>query len=137
MIPFSPPNRLATVPDWDLDITYNIVVHKHRGDIKVFSQPGKTCFQVWLPVNFADTPTRSSPATATTGSEDEQLRHILETVHTIAVVGISDREDRAGYSVPAYLQSHGYRIIPVNPNLDQVLGERALPGSQIAAGKSR
>jgi signal transduction histidine kinase len=32
-----------------LNITYNIVVQKHRGDIKVFSEPGKTCFQVWLP----------------------------------------------------------------------------------------
>jgi len=35
-----------------LDITYNIVVYRHRGDIKVTSQPGKTCFQVWLPINF-------------------------------------------------------------------------------------
>ena len=35
-----------------LDISYNIVVNKHRGDIKVLSQPGRTCFQVWLPVNF-------------------------------------------------------------------------------------
>ena len=35
-----------------LDITYNIVVDKHRGDIKLFSEPGKTTFQVWLPVNF-------------------------------------------------------------------------------------
>ena len=35
-----------------LDISYNIIVYKHRGDIKVFSEPGKTCFQVWLPVNF-------------------------------------------------------------------------------------
>jgi len=34
-----------------LDISYNIVVHKHRGDIKVLSQPGRTCFQVWLPVD--------------------------------------------------------------------------------------
>ncbi|MEE9248189.1 MAG: PAS domain S-box protein [Dehalococcoidia bacterium] len=33
-----------------LDISYNIVVHKHRGNIKVVSEPGKTCFQVWLPV---------------------------------------------------------------------------------------
>ncbi|MCH7812358.1 MAG: hypothetical protein IH958_06975, partial [Chloroflexi bacterium] len=33
-----------------LDISYNIVVHKHRGDIKVHSQRGKTCFQVWLPI---------------------------------------------------------------------------------------
>ena len=35
-----------------LDITYNIVVHRHRGDIKVMSQPGRTCFQVRLPINF-------------------------------------------------------------------------------------
>jgi signal transduction histidine kinase len=35
-----------------LDISYNIVVHRHRGDIKVSSQPGRTCFQVWLPVNL-------------------------------------------------------------------------------------
>jgi signal transduction histidine kinase len=35
-----------------LDISYNIIVHRHRGDIKVSSEPGKTCFQVWLPVNF-------------------------------------------------------------------------------------
>ena len=43
------------------------------------------------------------------------------------VVGISSRHDRPGYSVPAYLQRHGYRIIPVNPNLEEVLGERAYP----------
>ena len=35
-----------------LNISYNIVVQHHRGDIKVFSHPGKTCFQVWLPVDF-------------------------------------------------------------------------------------
>jgi len=35
-----------------LDISYNIIVFRHRGDIKVFSQPGKTCFQIWLPINF-------------------------------------------------------------------------------------
>ena len=35
-----------------LDISYNIVVYKHRGDIKVLSEPGRTCFQVWLPKNY-------------------------------------------------------------------------------------
>ena len=38
-----------------LNISYNIVVYKHRGDIRVYSQPGSTCFQVWLPLNFEDT----------------------------------------------------------------------------------
>jgi signal transduction histidine kinase len=37
-----------------LDISYNIVVHKHRGDIRVFSEPGRTRFQVWLPMNSAE-----------------------------------------------------------------------------------
>jgi signal transduction histidine kinase len=37
-----------------LNITYNIVVQKHRGDIKVKSQPGKTVFEVWLPINFEE-----------------------------------------------------------------------------------
>ena len=35
-----------------LNISYNIVVQKHRGDIKVYSKPGQTCFEVWLPMNF-------------------------------------------------------------------------------------
>ncbi len=41
-----------------LDISYNIVVHNHRGDIKVFSEPGKTCFRVRLPVNAPPTEAR-------------------------------------------------------------------------------
>ena len=41
-----------------LDISYNIVVHKHRGNIEVFSEPGKTCFQVWLPVTAPPTEAR-------------------------------------------------------------------------------
>jgi predicted CoA-binding protein len=54
-------------------------------------------------------------------------RHILETVKTIAVVGLSSREGRAGYYVPAYMQRAGYRITPVNPKLDEALGESAYP----------
>lgn len=64
------------------------------------------------------------------GSQSQQeaaIRHILDNAHTIAVVGLSSRKERAGYYVPAYLQQHGYRIIPVNPYLDEALGERAFP----------
>lgn len=60
-------------------------------------------------------------------SQEPAIRHILNTARTIAVVGHSSRPSRAGYYVPAYLQQHGYRIIPVNPNLDSVLGEQAYP----------
>lgn len=54
-------------------------------------------------------------------------RRILREVKTIAVVGLSRRKTRAGYYVPAYMQSAGYRIIPVNPHLDEALGEKAYP----------
>ncbi len=51
---------------------------------------------------------------------------ILATAKTIAVVGFSSKPYKAGYYVPAYLQRHGYRVIPVNPNLPgPVLGEKS------------
>ena len=52
-------------------------------------------------------------------------RRILETVKTIAVVGLSSKKTRPGYTVPKYLREEGYRIIPVNPYLDEALGEKA------------
>ncbi len=110
-----------------LDISYNIVVNKHRGEIKLFSQPGRTRFQVVLPVNFESADTGPTMITPLANTTDEHLRHILETIHTIAVVGISSNPDRPAHSVPAYLQAHGYRIIPVNPNLEELLGEKAYP----------
>jgi predicted CoA-binding protein len=57
----------------------------------------------------------------------DSVREILETCHTIAVVGLSARPDRPGHYVPAYMQAQGYHIIPVNPNLEEALGERAYP----------
>jgi predicted CoA-binding protein len=55
------------------------------------------------------------------------IKEILETYKTIAVVGLSSRASRASYSVSKYMQSAGYRIIPVNPNETSVLGEKAYP----------
>jgi predicted CoA-binding protein/signal transduction histidine kinase len=109
-----------------LEISYNIVVTKHRGNIKVFSKPGFTCFQVTLPLNFEEVD-MSQPITTIAKGDDDQMRQILETARTVAVVGISPRPERPSHSVPAYLQAHGYRIIPVNPSLDEALGEKAYP----------
>src|SRR4051794_16399014 len=53
----------------------------------------------------------------------EEVRQLQTTAKTIAVVGLSDKADRDSYQVAAYLQQHGYRIIPVNPAVKSVLGE--------------
>ncbi len=58
---------------------------------------------------------------------DERLREILGTARTIAVVGLSDKPERDSNEVARYLKSVGYRIVPVNPMLSEVLGERAYP----------
>lgn len=55
----------------------------------------------------------------------EEIRRLLQQARTIAVVGLSDKPDRDSFRVAHYLKAHGYRIIPVNPNLTEVLGERA------------
>lgn len=57
--------------------------------------------------------------------EDRELRALLGQAHTIAVVGLSSRPNRPSHQVAAYLQDHGYRIVPVNPNETEVLGETA------------
>ena len=55
------------------------------------------------------------------------IAQILHETRTIAVVGLSPRPERDSHDVARYLQRQGYRIIPVNPNIDAVLGERAYP----------
>ena len=58
---------------------------------------------------------------------DQELRSILGEAKTIAVVGLSSKPHRDSYEVSERLQSTGYRIIPVNPNETEVLGEKAYP----------
>jgi len=49
---------------------------------------------------------------------------ILKDFHVVAVVGLSANKERPSYGVSAYLKEHGYKIIPVNPNENEILGER-------------
>ncbi len=68
-------------------------------------------------------------------SADSIAEYILRNFRVIAVVGCSRNEGKPSHDVPMYLQQHGYRIIPVNPNADTILGERAY--ATLAAIKER
>lgn len=57
----------------------------------------------------------------------DEVRQILTSFRIIAIVGLSDKPDRDSYQVAAYLQRAGYRIIPINPNIAEVLGEPSYP----------
>jgi len=56
---------------------------------------------------------------------EDRIGKILSGTKTVAVVGISDKPDRPSHGVAKYLQDRGYRIIPVNPMIVEVLGEKA------------
>jgi predicted CoA-binding protein len=58
---------------------------------------------------------------------EEELRAILDGTGTIAVVGLSSSPKRDSYGVASFLQARGFRIVPVNPNETEVLGETAYP----------
>ncbi|NHX36270.1 MULTISPECIES: CoA-binding protein [Halolamina] len=57
-------------------------------------------------------------------TDDDSLRALLDA-DTIAVVGCSTTEGKAAHEIPKYLQEHGYRIVPINPFADEILGETA------------
>ena len=56
--------------------------------------------------------------------KDEEIENTLNKCKTVAVVGISPKPDRPSYIVAAYLQAKGYRIIPVRPDREEILGEK-------------
>ena len=57
----------------------------------------------------------------------EDVRNILTSSKTIAVVGLSNKPDRPSHEIASYLKDEGYRIIPVNPVITEALGEKAYP----------
>ena len=63
----------------------------------------------------------------------DRIPHILKNCRTVAVVGLSPKPHRASFDVSRYMQGHGYRIIPINPNEIEVLGEKAYASLTAAA----
>src|SRR3954464_1447215 len=60
-------------------------------------------------------------------SQSDAIGELLKRTKSIAVVGLSDSPLRPSHGVSAYMQTQGYRIIPVNPNIREALGEKAYP----------
>jgi uncharacterized protein len=58
---------------------------------------------------------------------EDRVLQLLKTAKTIAVVGLTDDTSKPSYRVSTYLQSKGYRVVPINPKLSEVLGEKAYP----------
>ena len=65
----------------------------------------------------------------------DEIGELLKRTKTIAVVGLSDSPLRPSYGVSAYMQSHGYKIIPVNPSIKGALGEKAVASLAEIEGK--
>jgi predicted CoA-binding protein len=59
--------------------------------------------------------------------QSDPIRDLLAKVKTIAVVGLSDSPLRPSHGVSAYMQAQGYRIIPVNPQITEALGQKSYP----------
>lgn len=60
----------------------------------------------------------------TVNSNKEEMREIFDSVKTIAVLGLSPNSEKASHKVAAYLQEAGYKIVPVYPKEDTILGEK-------------
>lgn len=67
-------------------------------------------------------------------TDDDRIRRLLSDAKTVAVLGLSPKPERDSYRVAAYLQSKGYRIIPVRPAQAQILGEPVVASLEEVAG---
>ncbi len=56
---------------------------------------------------------------------DQEIKQILSNYKTVAVIGMSKNPEKDAYRIPEYLKNKGYRVIPVNPTADEILGEKA------------
>ena len=91
------------------------------------SRPGKTLFEVKIPIDFNAARALASLAPAAAVAGEGSIDRLLRGARTIAVVGPSEREDLQAHRIPVYLKEKGYRIYPVHPTLAEFLGEKTYP----------
>ena len=68
-----------------------------------------------------------------TPAGDAAVAHILQHCRTVAVVGLSPKPHRDSFRVSQYMQAQGWKIVPINPNVTEVLGQKAYPSLTEAA----
>ncbi len=84
-------------------------------------------------VAACDLPPRTAPGGSSEAADFARyqdagvIRRLLRSARTVAIVGLSSKELRASHFVGRYLQQNGYRVIPVNPREQEILGERSYP----------
>lgn len=66
-------------------------------------------------------------------NERDVIAHILNSYRTVAIVGLSPKSHRDSFEIARYMQAQGWRIIPINPNADRILDEKAYPSLVQAA----
>ncbi len=92
---------------------------RKRGGFDMGSGPGVSCA---VSLNTSLTPEQRARY-----QDVAQINHLLDTAKTIALVGLSSDRQKASYFVAGYLKDEGYRIVPVNPKADTILGEKVYP----------
>lgn len=69
------------------------------------------------------------------GTQADSIAELLKQARNIAVVGLSSSPLRPSHGVSAYMQTHGYHIIPVNPEIEEALGEKSYPSLKAVPGR--
>lgn len=64
----------------------------------------------------------------------QTIKEILEESETVAIIGCSEKEYRTSHHIASYLQQNGYRVIPINPDYDEILGEKVYASLQDVPG---
>ncbi len=77
------------------------------------------------------------PGAGDLGNDPAVINEMLRTARTIAVVGMSDKTWRASHHIGRYLAENGYRVLPVNPALSEVLGMKSFPDLDAAQAASQ
>ncbi|MCE0497598.1 MAG: CoA-binding protein [Methylacidiphilales bacterium] len=83
------------------------------------SRPGLSCS---VTLNTSLTPEQRARF-----QDVDQINHLLDSAKTVAMVGLSSDRQKASFFVAGYLRDEGYRVVPVNPKADTILGEKAYP----------